>query len=112
LTVTLGLASDIGPAPLVTAPRTVGRNPACIVRAGRAPSAAQVHPGRSHHSTQEAEMKKLALELDDLKIDTFVTGKQPTVRGTVEGHYGTNHTAMETCTQTALYTHCNGVQCY
>lgn len=58
-------------------------------------------------------MKKLALQLDDLKIETFATGEQqPTVRGTVEGHYGTNHTANDTCTQTALYTYCNGVECY
>ena len=57
-------------------------------------------------------MKKLKLELDELQVETFATGMELTATGTVQGHYGTNHTAQDTCTQTALYTYCNGVQCY
>lgn len=58
-------------------------------------------------------MKKLALQLDSLEVETFTTAEQqPTARGTVEGYYGTTHTGHETCTQTALYTYCDGVQCY
>jgi hypothetical protein len=43
---------------------------------------------------REAEMKKLALYLDDLKIETFATGEQSTVRGPVQAHYGANHTVQ------------------
>lgn len=42
-------------------------------------------------------MKKLALKLDDLRIDTFTTGKPPTGKGTVQGHYGTTHTGETAC---------------
>jgi hypothetical protein len=37
-------------------------------------------------------MKKLSLKLDDLQVETFTTSGQPGERGTVQGHYGTNHT--------------------
>ena len=76
-------------------------------------------------------MKKLALKLDSLQVETFTTDEQQLTRkGTVRGHYGTTHTqagqtcdyscggtcdddtCQYTCTQTALYTYCNGVECY
>lgn len=37
-------------------------------------------------------MKKLALRMDDLRVETFTTAEQPGGRGTVAGHYGTTHT--------------------
>jgi hypothetical protein len=37
-------------------------------------------------------MKKLKLELDDLRVDTFTPGREDSARGTVDGHYGTTHT--------------------
>jgi len=77
-------------------------------------------------------MKKLSLELDQLQVETFTTGGQRLPeKGTVQGHYGTNHTQAGhtcdavscggtcyeytcewTCTQTARYTYCDGVECY
>ena len=37
-------------------------------------------------------MKKLTLKLDELRVETFTTTRQPAERGTVQGHYGTAHT--------------------
>lgn len=42
-------------------------------------------------------MKKLALKLDDLRVDTFATEMPLNLKGTVQGHYGTNHTAETGC---------------
>ena len=43
-------------------------------------------------------MKKLALKLGDLRVETFTTAEKPGGRGTIQGHYGTTHTqAGETC---------------
>jgi hypothetical protein len=43
-------------------------------------------------------MKKLALKLSDLRVETFTTAEQTGGRGTVQGHYGTTHTQQgETC---------------
>ncbi|HEU0301636.1 MAG TPA: hypothetical protein VFR37_19430 [Longimicrobium sp.] len=46
-------------------------------------------------------MKKLALKLADLRVDTFATAGPPAGRGTVAGHYGTTHTQQgQTCDAT------------
>jgi hypothetical protein len=37
-------------------------------------------------------MKKLTLKLSDLRVETFATAEQTGGKGTVQGHYGTNHT--------------------
>jgi len=58
-------------------------------------------------------MKKLALELDELQVETFTTSaEQQPAKGTVQGHYGTNHTNQYTCTTTPYYTHCGDMHCY
>lgn len=43
-------------------------------------------------------MKKLALKLDELRVDSFATeSKQLDLRGTVEGHNSLNGTCPFTC---------------
>jgi hypothetical protein len=42
-------------------------------------------------------MKKLALRLDDLRVDTFAAEAPLAGKGTVQGHYGTNHTNETMC---------------
>ena len=44
-------------------------------------------------------MKKLKLKLrvDELRIQTFVVSAEAGERGTVQGHYGANHTAETGC---------------
>ena len=57
-------------------------------------------------------MKKLALKLEDLRVDTFTTAEEAAGRGTVEGHYGTTHTAEGfSCEPTCAYT-CAGFVTY
>ncbi len=52
-------------------------------------------------------MKKLTLKMDDLRVDTFTTAEQSGGKGTVAGHYGTNHTHQgQTCEGT-----CAGPTC-
>ena len=54
-----------------------------------------------YHLAPEEPMKKLALKLADLQVETFTTAAQTGGRGTVQGHYGTTHTqAGETCEAT------------
>lgn len=56
-------------------------------------------------------MKKLALKLDDLAVESFATDEKPDAeRGTVHGHYGTNHTDM-TCDQISCFSGCNTCLC-
>lgn len=45
-------------------------------------------------------MKKLALKVEELEVESFRTADADAdgaERGTVHGHYGTNHTDGETC---------------
>lgn len=43
-------------------------------------------------------MKKLALKVEELEVESFRTADADGgERGTVHGHYGTNHTDGETC---------------
>jgi hypothetical protein len=50
-------------------------------------------------------MKKLALKLSDLHVDTFTTADRSGGRGTVRGHYGTTHTQEgHTCNVSCDYT--------
>jgi hypothetical protein len=37
-------------------------------------------------------MKKLTLTMDHLRVETFTTGVPTAGTGTVQAHYGTNHT--------------------
>lgn len=43
-------------------------------------------------------MKKLALNVDELRVDSFDTASIPDVRGTVNGHYTIDTTCVQTCT--------------
>ncbi|HEX2079817.1 MAG TPA: hypothetical protein VHG08_19025 [Longimicrobium sp.] len=52
-------------------------------------------------------MKKLAMKLDELRVETFTTDEQPVERGTVHGHYGTTHTQATNCDYT-----CPGFRTY
>jgi hypothetical protein len=42
-------------------------------------------------------MRKLSLELEQLTVESFDTDAVAEQRGTVQGHYGTNHTEVDTC---------------
>jgi hypothetical protein len=42
-------------------------------------------------------MKKLSLDLNGLRIETFATANRETARGTVAGHDATNHTCEFSC---------------
>ncbi|HEU0301639.1 MAG TPA: hypothetical protein VFR37_19445 [Longimicrobium sp.] len=56
-------------------------------------------------------MKKLALRLDDLEVDTFTTAERTGGKGTVRGHYGATHTqGGETCWASCFGT-CGGDTC-
>jgi hypothetical protein len=58
-------------------------------------------------------MKKLTLNLSDLRVETFSAEGTRVGRGTVQGHYGTAHTqpiqqtCHESCDLTCEYT-CDG----
>ena len=59
-------------------------------------------------------MKKLRLDPEELRVQAFTTGDEMTARGTVQGHYGTNHTNFggDTCdTQSVDYTWCVNMIC-
>ncbi|MBW3571054.1 MAG: hypothetical protein KY467_08100 [Gemmatimonadetes bacterium] len=54
-------------------------------------------------------MKKLTLNVEALRVESFATDKQSAERGTVVGHYGTTHTefGQETCDLSCMQS-CNG----
>jgi hypothetical protein len=56
-------------------------------------------------------MKKLALKLDDLQVETFdPSSTKPEVRGTVEGHESLNGTCGQSCYTCQVS--CNGLSCF
>lgn len=64
----------------------------------------------------ENDMNKLALNADDLRVDSFPTAAQPAERGTVDAHMATNgaNTCYCTsvnigcwCTERATCAHCD-----
>jgi hypothetical protein len=56
-------------------------------------------------------MKKLALRLDDLRVDAFTTDEPPATRGTVAGHYGTTHTNQGASCEPTCQDSCGGDTC-
>ncbi|HEX5725116.1 MAG TPA: hypothetical protein VFX98_06600 [Longimicrobiaceae bacterium] len=56
-------------------------------------------------------MKKLALKLDDLRVETFTTAGPPAARGTVAGHYGTTHTQIGASCEPTCQGSCGGDTC-
>lgn len=63
-------------------------------------------------------MKKLALRLDQLQVETFTTGRLLPSGGTVHGHYGTTHTqAGDSCPGTCqgadtCFVSCRMTECW
>jgi hypothetical protein len=54
-------------------------------------------PARTHQ-TWEDEMKKLKLDMDDLRVDTFATEAADGKTGTVRGHDFESDTIQTQCT--------------
>jgi hypothetical protein len=56
-------------------------------------------------SSLEVEMRKVTLDVDALRVDSFATGDAQAARGTVRGH-DTRYTEFCNTRSCGVYTHC------